>query len=74
MDKELIKELSEKYEDIKELFEKHQELDKELQKLAKRPYLSPEEEKKEKEMKLEKLKIKEKIVELVKKYEGISME
>jgi len=74
MDKDLVQSLAEKYEDIKELFERHQELEKELQKLAKRPYLSPEEEKKEKEMKVEKLKIKEKIVELVKKYEGISME
>ncbi len=73
MDREVIQKLAEKYEDVKELFERHQELDKELQKLAKRPYLSPEEEKREKEMKVEKLKIKEKIVELIKKYEGISL-
>ncbi|MEZ0344921.1 MAG: YdcH family protein [Caldimicrobium sp.] len=69
MDKELVKQFAEKYEDIKELYEKHQSLEKELEELAKRPYLTTEEEIREKQIKLEKLYLKEKIYELIKKYQ-----
>lgn len=69
MEKELVKQYAEKYEDIRELYEKHQSLERELEELAKRPYLTTEEEIREKQIKLEKLYIKEKIYELIKKYQ-----
>lgn len=69
MDKELVKEFAEKYADIRELYEKHQSLEKELEKLAKRPYLTTEEELREKQIKREKLYLKERIYELIKKYQ-----
>jgi uncharacterized protein YdcH (DUF465 family) len=66
MDKELVKQFAEKYQDIKELFEKHQSLEKELENYVKRPYLTPEEEMRET---IEKLYLKERIYELIKKYQ-----
>jgi len=69
MDKELVKEFAEKYADIRELYEKHQSLERELEELAKRPYLTTEEEIREKQIKLEKLYLKERIYELIKKYQ-----
>ncbi|MGB9761451.1 MAG: DUF465 domain-containing protein [Caldimicrobium sp.] len=69
MDKDLVKEYAERYEDIRELYKKHQSLEKELEELAKRPYLTTEEEIREKQIKLEKLYLKEKIYELIKKYQ-----
>ncbi len=69
MDKELIKKYAEKYPDIKELFERHQKLEKELERLVKKIYLTTEEELKEKQIKKEKLYLKEKIYQLIKKYE-----
>lgn len=68
-DKELIKSFAEKYDDIKTLYTRHQELEKELEELIRRPYLTPEEEIREKQIKLEKLHIKERIFELIKKYQ-----
>jgi len=69
MDKELIKKFSERYEDIKELYEKHQKLERELEEYVKRPYLTSEEEMRKKQIKLEKLYLKEKIYQLIKKYQ-----
>jgi len=69
MDKELVKQFAEKYADIRELFEKHQSLERELEELVKRPYLTTEEELREKQIKLEKLHLKERIYELIKKYQ-----
>lgn len=69
MDKELVKAFAEKYEDIRELFEKHQSLEKELEELSKKLYLTTEEEIREKQIKLEKLHLKEKIYTLIKKYQ-----
>lgn len=68
-DKELIKTYAEKYEDIRTLYARHQELEKELSELSRRPYLTPEEEIREKQIKLEKLHLKERIFELIKKYQ-----
>lgn len=68
-DKELIKTYAEKYEDIRMLYARHQELEKELSELSRRPYLTPEEEIREKQIKLEKLHLKERIFELIKKYQ-----
>lgn len=69
MDKELIKSFAEKYKDIKELFERHQSLERELEELSKKLYLTTEEEIREKQIKLEKLSLKEKIYALIKKYQ-----
>lgn len=69
MDKELVKTFAEKHEDIRALFEKHQNLERELEELVKRPYLTPEEEIREKQIKLEKLYLKERIFDLIKKYQ-----
>lgn len=69
MDKELVKTFAEKYEDVRELFEKHQSLEKELEELSKKLYLTTEEEIREKQIKLEKLHLKEKIYALIKKYQ-----
>ncbi|RKX60701.1 MAG: DUF465 domain-containing protein [Thermodesulfobacteriota bacterium] len=71
MDRELVKKFAEEYEEIKALFERHQNLEKELEKLIKRPYLTTEEEIKMKQIKKEKLYIKEKIYELIKQYKGV---
>lgn len=68
-DKELIRSYAERFEDIRDLYTRHQELEKELKQLAKRPYLTPEEELREKQIKLEKLHIKERIFELIRKYQ-----
>ncbi|MFN4197202.1 MAG: YdcH family protein [Caldimicrobium sp.] len=69
MDKETIKSFAEKYEDIRELFERHQSLERELEELNKKLYLTTEEEIREKQIKLEKLTLKEKIYALIKKYQ-----
>lgn len=68
-EKELIRSFAEKYEDIRVLYVRHQELEKELEELVRRPYLTPEEEIREKQIKLEKLHLKERIFELIKKYQ-----
>ena len=69
MDKELVKTFAEKYEDVRELFEKHQSLEKELEELSKKLYLTTEEEIREKQIKLEKLHLKEKIYAVTTKYQ-----
>lgn len=74
MDKEFVKKFTEKYPDVKSLFEKHQELDKKVAELSEKKYLTPEEERKLKEMKKEKLYLKEEIYKLIKKYEGIEID
>ena len=74
MDKELVKKFAEKYEDVKELFEKHQSMEKEIEELTRKAYLTQEEEFKVKQLKKEKLYIKEKICKLIKDYEGIDVE
>ena len=74
MDKELIRKFSEKYEDIRDLFEKHQVLENEVAQISQKNYLTPEEELKVKQLKREKLYIKEQIYKLIKKYEGIEID
>ncbi len=69
MEKDLVKVFAEKYDDIRALFEKHQSLERELEELSKKIYLTTEEEIREKQIKLEKLHLKEKIYELIKKYQ-----
>ncbi|AEH23478.1 hypothetical protein TOPB45_1397 [Thermodesulfobacterium geofontis OPF15] len=74
MDKELIRKFSKKYEDIRDLFEKHQVLENEVAQISQKNYLTPEEELKVKQLKREKLYIKEQIYKLIKKYEGIEID
>jgi len=74
MNKEIIKEFSKKYPDIKDLFEKHQALENEVAQISQKIYLTPEEEIRVKQLKKEKLYIKEQIYKLIKKYEGIEIE
>ncbi|WP_038055211.1 YdcH family protein [Thermodesulfobacterium hydrogeniphilum] len=74
MDKEFVKKFAEKYSDIKDLFEKHQALEKEVDELSKKLYLTQEEEVKVKQLKKEKLHIKEKIYQLIKNYEGVEID
>jgi uncharacterized protein YdcH (DUF465 family) len=74
MDKELIRKFSEKYEDIRDLFEKHQVLENEVAQISQKNYLTSEEELKIKQLKKEKLYIKEQIYKLIKKYEGIEID
>jgi len=74
MNREVVKKFSEKYPDIKELFEKHQFLENEVTQISQKNYLTPEEEIKVKQLKKEKLYIKEQIYKLIKKYEGIEID
>jgi len=74
MNKEIVKEFSKKYPDIKDLFEKHQALENEVAQISQKIYLTPEEELRVKQLKKEKLYIKEQIYKLIKKYEGIEIE
>ncbi|MCU4139085.1 MAG: hypothetical protein MW689_000874 [Thermodesulfobacteria bacterium] len=74
MDKEVIKQFSKRYPDIKELFEKHQALENEVAQISQKNYLTPNEEIKIKQLKKEKLYVKEQIYKLIKKYEGIEID
>jgi len=74
MNREVVKKFSEKYPDVKELFERHQFLENEVTQISQKNYLTPEEEIKVKQLKKEKLYIKEQIYKLIKKYEGIEID
>ncbi|MDF2954195.1 MAG: hypothetical protein OD816_001440 [Thermodesulfobacterium sp.] len=74
MNREVVKKFSEKYPDVKELFEKHQFLENEVTQISQKNYLTPKEEIKVKQLKKEKLYIKEQIYKLIKKYEGIEID
>lgn len=74
MNKETVKEFSKKYPEIKELFEKHQALENEVAQISQKVYLTPDEEVRVKQLKREKLYIKEQIYKLIKKYEGIEID
>jgi hypothetical protein len=74
MDKELVKKFADKYPEINELLEKHQEMENQVAELSQKPYLTPEEEVKLKELKKEKLYIKEKIYKIIKTKEGIKID
>ena len=74
MNREVVKKFSEKYPDVKELFEKHQFLENEVTQISQKNYLTPQEEIKVKQLKKEKLYIKEQIYKLIKKYEGVEID
>ncbi len=64
----IIEELLETNEEFKKLWEEHEELDRIVDEMSGKVYLTPEEEVKLKELKLKKLKGKEKLVEMIEKY------
>ena len=70
MEKELIKQYAQKNSEIKELFEKHQALERELEELVRRAYLSADEEVRKKQIQKEKLALKDRIYELIKREGG----
>ncbi|WP_168194232.1 DUF465 domain-containing protein [Thermodesulfobacterium sp. TA1] len=74
MNKDLVKRFAEKYPEINDLFEKHQKLENKVDELSQKAYLTPEEEIKLKELKREKLYIKEKIYKIIKTNEGIEID
>ncbi len=64
----IIEELLESNEEFKKLWEEHEELDRIVDEMSEKVYLTPEEEIKLKELKLKKLKGKEKLVEIIENY------
>ena len=64
----IVEELLESNEEFKKLWEEHEELDRIVDEMSEKVYLTPEEEIKLKELKLKKLKGKEKLVEMIEKY------
>ena len=64
----IVEELLEINEEFKKLWEEHEELDRIVDEMSGKVYLTPEEEVKLKELKLKKLKGKEKLVEMIEKY------
>ncbi len=74
MDRETVRKFGKRYPEIKELFDKHQALENEVAQISQKVYLTPQEEVKVKQLKREKLYIKEQIYKLIKKYEGIEID
>ncbi|MBX6423574.1 YdcH family protein [Thermosulfurimonas sp. F29] len=70
MDKELVKRYAERNPEIRELFERHQALEKELSELVRKAYLTAEEEVRKKRIQKEKLALKDRIYELIKREGG----
>ncbi|RUM87287.1 MAG: DUF465 domain-containing protein [Thermodesulfatator sp.] len=70
MDKELIRQYAEKNPEIRELFERHQSLERELENLLRRVYLTSEEEIRKKQIQKEKLALKDRIYALIKREGG----
>ncbi len=70
MDKELVKKYAERNPEIKELFERHQALERELEELVRKAYLTAEEEVRKKQIQKEKLALKDRIYALIKQEEG----
>ncbi|QJA06728.1 DUF465 domain-containing protein [Thermosulfurimonas marina] len=70
MDKELVKQYAERHPEIRELFERHQALERELDELVRKAYLTAEEEVRKKQIQKEKLALKDRIYELIKREGG----
>jgi len=70
MNRELVKQYAQKNPKIRELFEKHQALERELEKLVQKPYLSADEEIRKKQIQKEKLALKDRIYQLIKQEGG----
>jgi len=64
----LIEELIKENDEFKKLWEQHEELNRIVDEMSEKVYLTPEEEVKLKELKLKKLKGKEKLVAMIEEY------
>ena len=64
----IVEELLEKNEEFKKLWEEHEELNRMVDEMSQKVYFTPDEEIKLKELKLKKLKGKEKLVEMIENY------
>jgi len=67
-DIELIEKFAKQDPLLRTLYQEHRELDKKLQKLSKKPYLTPAEEREEQRLKKMKLAGKDKLVRILEKY------
>ena len=70
MDKELVKRYAERNPKIRELFERHQALERELEGLIRKVYLTVDEEVRKKQIQKEKLALKDRLYELIKQEGG----
>ena len=64
----IVEELLQINEEFKKLWNEHEELNRIVDEMQNKPYLTPEEEVKLKELKLRKLKGKEKLVDMIESY------
>jgi uncharacterized protein YdcH (DUF465 family) len=62
--------LKQENEEFARLYQKHRQLDKEVTILEERRYLTPEEEVREKRLKKDKLRLKDKMAEMIKMYQA----
>jgi hypothetical protein len=62
--------LKQENEDFARIYQKHRQLDAEVTVLEERRYLTPEEEVREKQLKKDKLRLKDKMAEMVKMYQA----
>lgn len=68
---EKVKEiLKNENEEFARIYRKHRELDEKIAELEERRYLTPEEEIQEKTMKKDKLRLKDKMAEMIKEYQA----
>ncbi len=67
-EEEIVEVLKRENAEFMRLYQEHRELDHQLAELARKHYLTPEEEVEEKRIKKEKLYRKDKIAELVREY------
>ena len=65
--KEILKDENEEFARV---YRKHRELDEKIVELEERHYLTPEEEIQEKTMKKDKLRLKDKMAEMIKEYQA----
>jgi hypothetical protein len=67
---EAKKVLKEENEEFARIYRKHRELDIKVTELEERRYLTPEEEIEEKKLKVDKLRLKDKMAEMIRDYQA----
>ncbi len=67
---EIIEKYKDKDPELKALWEEHLKLEAELQELLSKPYLTTEDEIRKKEIQIKKLHGKDRILEIIKKYQN----
>lgn len=67
-EEEIIEILKKENEDFRRLYEEHRQLDRLLDEINRKPYLTPEEEFEKKRMQKEKLYKKDKMAEMIRQY------